>query len=657
MEPQKKIQAEFHINVYYFLAAIAALVVALFFLRPEWAYGGAAIFLILLVYTIYKNLRAKAWLDAYLERMREDVSSSQCGSYLTMPLPLLVVDESGEILWYNSKLRERLQRDEPLVGLKVASLFPGWNWQEMKTSEEKFFTQRIRDQHYKIFWTDTDSGGSAVYTFFWVDDTKHVQLQKAYEDEQPMLAYIQVDNFDEVTSEIEDTLRPFLISEINSQIQKWAIRNSGILHRIDDDEFILLLEKQQLENIEMRRFTILDDVRKINTGSRMALTLSIGLSLDGETLSTRDEASKQALDLALARGGDQAVIKRAGSFEFYGGRSKNVERKSRVKSRMVAQALASLISESPHVYIMGHAYPDMDAFGACIGLYRASLNLGVPASIILEEAGDAISAVYQGFGPHPDYHFLRPEEAKNRIQKEDLLIIADTHRPNFTEAPELIQLTPRRVVIDHHRRGTEIVENLALLYQEPYASSTSEMVAEILQYLGTAPNLTSDEANALMSGILLDTKNFVFNTGVRTFDAASFLRRSGADMQKVREFFQDELDDTIIKSALISSAVLVEEEVALSTSDIPSENIKKIISQSADELLDIRGIRTVYVLGKDLSGTVFISGRSSGKDNVQVVLERLGGGGHLETAGAQLSGVSIEEAREKLLAAMEERSE
>jgi c-di-AMP phosphodiesterase-like protein len=642
--------------VYYYLAAIAVLVTALFFVRLEWAYVGAAIFLILLVYTIYKNIRMRAWTEDYLERMREDVSASQGGGYLTMPLPLLVVDEKGVILWYNSKMRDRLNREEQLVGTRLQSIFPGWNWEEIKKSEETFFTQRIRDTYYKVFHTVAEATSGKVYTFYWIDDTENVRLLQAYQDEKPMLAYIQVDNFDEVISEIDDARKPFLISEINTLIQKWSMRNSGILHRIDDDEFILLVEKHHLENIEMRRFTILDDVRKISTGTRLALTLSIGLSIDGDTLTQRDEASKSALELALGRGGDQAVIKQGGNYEFYGGRSKNVERKSRVKSRMVAQGLVALINESPHVYIMGHSYPDMDAFGACIGLYRATLELGIPASIVLGEVGDAIAMVYHEFGPNPDYHFIQPGEAKSRITPEDLLIIADTHRPNFTEAPELIPLTPRRVVIDHHRRGTEIVEDLSLLYQEPYASSTCEMVAEILQYLGTDVNITADEANALMAGIILDTKNFVFNTGVRTFDAAAYLRRKGANMQQVREFFQEELDDTIIKSTLVSSAVLVEPELALSSTDFPSVNIKKIVSQSADELVDIRGIETAFVMGPDTDGTIIISARSNGKVNVQVILEKLGGGGHLETAGAQLTGMSLEDAKEKLLQVIEERN-
>ncbi len=652
---QKKILTESHINVYYYLAVIAALIVALFLLRPEWAYVGLAIFFVLIVYTIYKTLRSRAWVDGYLERMRETVAISQGGNYLAMPLPLLVADDKGIILWYNSKMRDRLNREEQLVGMNLRSIFPGWNWEEMRDKEDIFFKQRIRDTFYKVFYTASDSPSGEIYTFYWLDDTENVRLQKAYDDEKLLFAYIQVDNFDEVITEIDDARRPFLISEIYALIQKWAIRNSAIIHRVDDDEFILLIEKHHMENIEMRRFVILDEVRKINTGTRMALTLSIGLSVDGDTLSQRDEASKNALELALGRGGDQAVIKQGGNFEFYGGRSKNVERKSRVKSRTVAQALVTLINESPHVYIMGHSYPDMDAFGACIGLYRATLELGVPASIVLEEATDAISMVYQDFGPNPDYHFIRPEEAKNKMTPEDLLIIADTHRPNFTEAPELIERTPRRVVIDHHRRGTEIVENLSLLYLEPYASSACEMVTELLQYLGQDVTLSVQEANALMAGIMLDTKSFIFNTGVRTFDAAAYLRRHGANMRQVREFFQDELHDTIIKSSLISTATLVQPEIALSYTDLPSVNIKKIISQSADELIDIRGISTAFVMGFDPQGTIFISARSTGVVNVQVILEKLGGGGHLETAGAQLTGLSLEEAKEKLLGAIEER--
>lgn len=316
-----------------------------------------------------------------------------------------------------------------------------------------------------------------------------------------------------------------------------------------------------------------------------------------------------------------------------------------MRSRIVAQGLATLIRESDNVYIMGHRFPDLDSFAASIGVYRSVRNLEKPAYIILREVTEPIEELYRLIADNPEYLFVQPGEYKGRITDNDLLIIVDTHRPTFTEDPEIIPEFSKRVLIDHHRRGTEIVQDVALMYLEPYASSTAEMVTEILQYITERPMIEPEEANALLAGIVLDTKNFVFNTGVRTFDAASFLRRNGADPQKVREMFKDGLEESIVKSTIINNANEVAEGVLLSVNNTPTANVKKLISQGADELINIRGIHTSFVIGRELDDEVFISARSTGAVNVQVILEKLGGGGHLETAGAQFKDQTTEEVR------------
>ncbi len=324
----------------------------------------------------------------------------------------------------------------------------------------------------------------------------------------------------------------------------------------------------------------------------------------------------------------------------------------------MAQGLAGLIKESERVYIMGHNYGDMDSFASAIGMYRCCLNLDVPAYMVLNKPNDAIQGLYDLFKDKRLYRFVTGADVTGaRSHSKDLLIIVDTHRPNFTEAPEIISLFERVVVIDHHRRGAEIVEDTALLYQEPYASSASEMVTEIIQYITNEVTLEPLEASALLSGIILDTKNFVFNTGVRTFDAASFLRRKGADTRLVRELFKEDLIESVIKSNIVSSATILEGGMAISQSVEASDNIKTIISQGADELIDIRGIHTSFVLGEDGQGKIYISARSTGKVNVQVILEKLGGGGHRETAGAQLEDIGLEEAKELLLEKINETLE
>lgn len=657
MKKHKTIIEIYRRNSWIYLGILALVIGLIFIGKPDYGFVALGVFVILLAYTIYFLMHSHNQWEQMLEDMRSQVEEGETSSYLDMPLPILLVDQEGIVLWHNSKFNSVLEHEVGFVGKKIENLLPGSDWRTI-LKEGNFFDQRVGDKSYKVFRSITQAKTGDVYSLYWYDQSEFTNLKKRYNDEKPLVIYVQVDNYAEVLSETPEDRVPFLISEMNSVIKQWAQRHSGILYWVDDEEYVMLVEHHFLESMEMRKFTVLDDIRKIDEGNRFPMTLSIGISADGESINERDDGSQKALELALGRGGDQAVIRKNGNYEFFGGRSKNVERKSRVKSRVVAQSLAGLIRESERVYIMGHHYPDMDSFASTLGVYRCCLNLDVPASIILDAETEAIKGLHDLFKDNKLYRFVKSKEVMAaKSHDQDLLIIVDTHRPNFTEAPEVIPLFEKKVVLDHHRRGTEIVEKTALLYQEPYASSVSEMVSEILQYITPEVHLEPLEASALLSGIILDTKNFVFNTGVRTFDAASFLRRYGADTRLVRELFKEDLLESVIKSNIISSAIIVEEGVALSYSNEASENIKTIISQGADELIDIRGIHTSFVLGENREGTVFISARSTGKVNVQVILEKLGGGGHLETAGAQLEHTSMDEAKNLLLETIKESME
>lgn len=657
MKKQKTIIEIYRRNSWIYLVILAMVIGLIFLGEPDYGFVALGIFVIVLVYTIYFVMHSHNQWERMVEDMRSQVEEGKVSSYLDMPLPILLVDHEGSILWHNSKFDAVYNRAGGIIGQSLDGLFPGRNWRTA-LSETNFYDQRLGDKNYRIFRSKAEGKTGDVYSLYWYDQSDYSDLKQQYMDEKPLVAYIQVDNYDEVMSNTPEDSIPFLISEMNSVIKQWASRHNGVLYWVDDEEYVMLMENHYLESMELKKFTVLDDIRKIDEGNRFPMTLSIGISVDGEDINERDTGSQKALELALGRGGDQAVIRKGGSYEFFGGRSKNVERKSRVKSRVVAQSLASLIKESDHVYIMGHHYPDMDSLASAIGVYRCCLNLEVPASIILDEPTEAITSLYDLFKDNKLYQFVAGKEVMGvRNHDKNLLIVVDTHRPNFTEAPEVIPLFTRRVVIDHHRRGTEMIENTSLLYQEPYASSVSEMISEILQYITSDVHLEPLEASALLSGIILDTKNFVFNTGVRTFDAASFLRRYGADTRLVRELFKEDLVGSVIKSNIITSVTMVTEGIAMAYSGEPSNNIKTIISQGADELIDIKGIHTSFVLGEDEEGTVFISARSTGKTNVQVILEKLGGGGHLETAGAQLEKTNLEDAKTLLLNTIEESLE
>lgn len=636
-------------NMSYYFILLVVLNTMLFITRPDYAYVGIALSLILVVYTVYHVLALRNKWRAFTDHLETDILEGSQAALVHMPLPLLMTDVSGKILWHNSKFKKMMDLEASVLDQSIQQVLYNWDWNKVTQPDVQFFPQTVQDKAYSVFKTISEHEDQKAYTFYWFDETPLFSLQQTYDAETPIMVYIQVDNFNETISGAKEGSSPFIISEINSLLKSWADNHYGILHRIDDDEFVMLIQKQYLDQMEQAKFAVLDEIRQISVGNKNPITLSIGISRDGDTLPDRELSSRQALELALGRGGDQAVIRKAGNYEFFGGRSKNVERINRVRSRIVAQGLATLIRESDNVYIMGHRFPDLDSFAATIGVFRCVQNLERSAQIILREVTEPIEEIYQSLSNDIDYEFVRPNEYRNRISQDDLLIIVDTHRPSFTEDPEIISKFTKRVIIDHHRRGTEIVEDVSLMYLEPYASSTAEMVTEILQYITERPMIEAEEANALLAGIVLDTKNFVFNTGVRTFDAASFLRRNGADPQRVREVFKDGLEESIIKSTVLTNANEILPGIVLSVNETPISNIKKLISQGADELIDIKGIHTSFVIGKEMNGEIFVSARSTGQVNVHVILEKLGGGGHLETAGGQFKDHTIEQVQEMLV--------
>ncbi len=618
--------------------------------------------LLVLVYLLYYTWhstrdRNKKWM-MYIDSLSSEIDTASRYALLNVPIPLCLVDFDGNLSWYNSRFSELVELRDSL-DQNLMGMVPGIDLQRL--IEDRNFEQELRvgDRVFRVLsnlikMDDPKHSDRFILMLYWLDISRYSQLKSLYTDEKPLIALVQVDNFDDVMNETKEDKRPFVISEIDRRINLWASRMNGLIKKYQNDRYLVIFENRYLENLESKRFSLLDELREIEAGNRIPVTLSIGVGTMGKSLSQLEEHAFSALELALGRGGDQAVVRKSGGFDFYGGKTKAVEKRNRVKARIIAHAFRPIIDESAQVFIMGHRYPDMDSFGAAVGIYRAVINRGKDAHIVLDEVNEAIKSIYEKFQDNGTYSFVTGQQAKERFGEKDLLVVVDTHRPSFTECPDLLAMTSRIVVFDHHRRGTEMIENTLLKYMEPYASSTSELVSEMIQYMENRIKIDKIEAEALLAGITVDTKNFSIKTGVRTFEAAAFLRRFEADTAVVRQLFQDDLSTFVAKSNVVSGAQIYRDELAISVCREEIENIRMVAAQGADALLNIRGITCSFVVGQRSDGTTFISGRSMGDINVQLILEKIGGGGHLTVAGAQFFDMELDEVVRKLKQAIDE---
>lgn len=658
MPTNKKVSKLLSINtkLYLIIIAIFAATLALY----NVYLGGLSV--VVLLFLIYYNWissheRSKKW-QKYIETLSDDIDSAARYAILNLPFPLTLLNLDGKVNWYNSKFSD-LFPDTRLLGKNIVELVAAVTLEKLTESELEYIEVRLGEKtyrvHYNMVKVDKNSkDDNFIAMLYWVDITEYNKLKELYNDERAIIGMVQVDNYEEVLKSTKEEKRMFVLAEIDRIVNVWASRMNAVIKKYQKDKYIIVFENKFLENVEAKRFAILDDIREIDLGNKAPVTLSIGVGSSGRNLGKLEEYAFSALELALSRGGDQAVVRVKGEFNFYGGKTKAVEKRNRVKARVIAHGLRPLIDESPKVLIMGHTNPDMDSFGAAIGVYRAVINRGKDAYIVLNEVNEAIFSVYELFVDNDDYKFVNSEEALEMVTDKDLVVVVDTHRPSFTELPELLDRTDRVVLFDHHRMGTEQIENVVLRYTEPYSSSTCELVTEILQYIDSKHKIEKIEAEALLAGIAVDTKNFSFKTGVRTFEAASFLRRLGADTTIVKQLFQDDLVTFIARSNLVSTAQMFNENISIAICPPETENPQLVSAQGADELLNIRGISASFVIGRSDEETVFISGRSLGDINVQLIMEKLGGGGHLAVAGTQLTGITIEEAKEKLFATLEE---
>ena len=575
-----------------------------------------------------------------------------------LEIPYAMLDDGGKIVWTNEAFEKVVHKDKG-YRKSITSLFPSVTRERLPGEQERSeldivyensnYVAKMRkisleDMLVSSDIVDGENFSGYLIAFYLFDETAlRIALQEV-DDQSLAVGLIYLDNYDEALDSVEEVRRSLLVALIDRKVNKYVSAMDGICKKLEKDKYMVILRKKATVLLRESRFDLLDEVKTVNIGNEMAVTISIGMGLDGLTYAQNFEFARNAIELALGRGGDQAVMKTPQEITYFGGKSQQVEKSTRVKARVKAQALREIITGKEKVLIMGHRMADVDSFGAAVGIYRISTTLERKAYIVLNDISTSLRPMVESFKNHEDYQedmIIGSQQAIELAGSNTVLVVVDVNKPSITECPELLRLCKSIVVLDHHRQGTEVVENATLSYVEAYASSACEMVSEILQYIGESIKISPEEADCMYSGIMIDTSNFMTKTGVRTFEAAAFLRRNGADVTRVRKLFREEAIEYKTKADAVSQAEIYRDVFAVSTCS--SEGIESptvMGAQAANELLNIRGVKASFVL-TEYQNQIFVSARSIDEVNVQVIMEKMGGGGHLSAAGCQLNGVSI----------------
>ena len=595
-------------------------------------------------------------LRQYIQRFYGGMDSARSSNMLFTPLPMMVFDLATEdILWSSESFLQLTEQREGIFDAHLETVFPNisFHWLlEGKTEapETVVWNQRT----YRVFGgvSHPEGGQSALATTYWMDVTDTEEMRRTLELTRPVVAILMVDNYEDLMKATPEGKRSAVRAMLEEKLSQWSAGSEGMMLKYDRDRYLFVFEEKSFSDFAAKRFDVLDAVREVVAGEGVAATLSIGVGRDADSFEALFKNASVALEMALSRGGDQAVVKDKLNFEFYGGRSKATEKRTKVKSRVMANALAELIDEAKQVYVMGHSYADMDALGAAAGVCAIVRKRGKKCRIVIDTENNAAHPMLRRLQALPEYQgaFLSGDDAFLRVQPETLLVVVDTNRPGSVESEPLLDACNRVAVIDHHRRGSSYIDKMALNYHEPYASSASELVTELLQYLIEPGDLLKAESEALLAGIVLDTKNFTNRTGGRTFEAAAYLRRAGADTADVQRMFQSDLQSMISRYDIIRRAELYHGDIAIAALDQECDRV--IAAKAADEMLTLQGVRASFVLYRKDDG-IYISARSLGEINVQVLVETLGGGGNSTTAGGQCSGMTVAEAKTTLLRAID----
>ena len=594
----------------------------------------------------------------YIDSITGSVDTASKSTLINSPLPIMVFrPDTGEVIWSNEDFLQLAGVREHLFEMKVEDAVPrfptSWLLEGKNCCPDRVEMNGRRFQVYgSLQRAKGRSAQGLVATTYWVDVTESDSLREKYAATRPVLALIQVDNYDDLMKACQDTQRSAVLAQIDEKLGQWT-EGVGVLTKTQRDHYLFLFEEKHFNRFAAEKFAVLDSIRTVKVAEGLNPTLSIGVGKDADTMAELYKGANLSLEMALSRGGDQAVVRTKQDFSFFGGRTKTTEKRTKVKSRVMANALGELMEDARQIYIMGHSCADMDALGAAAGLMCIARKRRRKAQIILDQDNNAAQLVLAQLRRLPEYAgaFVDRQEAFLKLQPGTLLIVVDTNRPEFVEAPQVLESCNRVAVIDHHRRAASYIENAALNFHEPYASSASELVTELLQYLCEPTEVLREEAEALLAGIVLDTKHFTLRTGGRTFEAAAFLRRSGADTTDVQRYFQNDLSDVVKRYDVLRRAEILPGGIAVAA--IPEDGVDRVAAaQAADELLTLRGVKASFVLCRKGPG-VILSGRSLGDVNVQVILEALGGGGNSTTAGGQVAEGDVADVRAKLLDVIE----
>lgn len=599
--------------------------------------GVLAVFLLTLG-LLSRRLRSET--ARYLSYVARRLSQEERDSLSGFPLPVVVGSATGEIIWYNDRFRDQVMEGGEVFGEYLGIVTNNCTLGDLE--KKSSLEVRLNKRRYTVLVSPVRHPDSTLYVLYYIDNTHYKEIAEEYTASRPAVLTVYIDNLEELMQDVRDSERAQMAGKVETLLEDWIGSTTGVLRKCSTDRYVVILEQRHLQRMIESRFEILDRVRRVQVGDRMGVTLSIGVG-QGDTLRESDAMARQALEMALGRGGDQAAVKTKNGFDFYGGVSKGVERRTKVRTRVIASALQELIDASENVLVMGHRYSDLDCLGSALGMAAAARHFGKAAQVVTgrnQTLAPELLERYDQAGKS-DW-FIEPEEAMELLGRHTLLIITDTHNPRMVECPDLYEQAETVVVIDHHRKMVDYIDDAVIFYHEPYASSASEMVAELVQYLGGKEAVGRLEAEGMLAGIMLDTRSFVMKAGVRTFEAAAYLRRLGADTVEVKRLFAGSMDLCRLKGDIVASAQLYG-RAAISTARPDGREGRVASAQAADELLSIKGVDASFVLFPD-GGGISVSARSLGDFNVQLVMESLGGGGHLTMAGAQLQELSMEQA-------------
>ncbi|RNB83416.1 hypothetical protein EDM56_22390 [Brevibacillus fluminis] len=607
----------------------------------HWMYGAIGIVCLigLILFALQAEKGFQQDLRLYLATISHRVKKAGDGVIQEMPIGIVLFNEEKTIEWTNP-LMQVIADEESLIGKNLADVLPGL----VLKPDQKRIEFSFNDHVYEVLVRSEER------LLYFRDISEQKELQGRYQREKTVLGIIHLDNLDELAQVMDDQSRTLLSTSVSGVINEWATKHGVYLRRVTADKFLAMMDRQTLDKLEETRFDILDVVREMTADNKIPITLSIGIGAGVTSHMELGQIAQSSLDIALGRGGDQAAVKSGNKITFYGGKSNAVEKRTRVRARVIAHALRDLIHEAEQVIVMGHKQSDMDSIGASLGVLKTVQVHNKPAYVVLDEINPSIERLMKEINGSPELaeSFITPEQALRLITGRTLLVVVDTHRPSLVIEPRLLYETSRIVVIDHHRRSEEFIEDPVLIYLEPYASSTAELVTELLQYQSDRINIDSLIATALLAGIVVDTKSFAFRTGSRTFEAASFLRRNGADTATVQRYLKEDLSNFVKRARIVMNTEIYHTNMAIAVGN-PQESYTQVqVAQAAEVLLTLSGIQAAFVVAKRSDDTVMISARSLGDINVQSIMEQLGGGGHLTGAATQIEGISLNEAVRRL---------